>query len=602
MFRTPRYFLPKMSPLLSQQRLYQAAVFANTPSLTARIKKKHGVFHLQALTTNQLGPQLLGKLTLREEFFGSAWHTVLSIDNPNQQIIHGKGDTIAIDPPRRSPIPADQIVYPEKLYGIPQNVWDSFTQLLENQDVVHALNLRQHRHLWLGYRYAMSASTPSLRITRAQLLGQHHFLLPIAVGNLEEMPHLDFADVEATWFDLKHRNEWNFAAITAIKTDLDQGVFDSNKMAQFHSGITKVLLNKLRHCANFLDFSLLTTLISNYSKFAFESVDTNKQHSAINWIASSQTDPLRFAQSLQLAKVSSRISTQSGLLFFNSRSQWQSFTRPSSEQITFCRDYFDALFHDLLKREILVQASALSTLIEDDMLQSIKEKFEAQIINQATISQCMYFQNRWQHNMHLIHAAKPMRNHTLSWSPLINNIEFNSIQIRALKSHAELIQTGIEMKNCLQSGNFTHLCLENEGNLLLLIDKQKSKSIIHLTHDSNYFLKIQQHKGFGNIDANFLHLQTGVQLVRAINSGEIKLFQKRKTEYLHASKHPLNEFDYEISDLQTQENVYQKYKEKGLLPKNLIFANHREMLVKTGLDANITKILSFVAEVPSFRA
>ena len=587
------------SLLQTHPRFYKAAAYADTPPLSARIRKQGNLIHLQALTTQQIGPQLAGLPSLREALLGTAWHTVLSIDNANQQMIHGQGGTHSIDSPLSQPTSPDNIVFPEKLYGIPQNIWDRFIQLLDDQPVVKALNLQYHRHLWLGYHYAMSAASPNVRMARAQLIGQYHFLLPIAVSNFEAISHDHSDEDETSWFDMKHRNEFNMTAIRYIKADLDQGKFDIKTVMTLHHGITQVLVNKLCHCTHFLEFILLITLISNYSKFALEKVETDKQHTAINWLPSSSSQPIRFAKSLQMAKVSSRISTQSGLLFFNSRTQWPDFNRPESEKITLCRNYFNALFHDLILREVLVQADALSLLIEDDSLEKIKEKFEAQVIKRASISQCMYFSTRWKHNMHVMQAVKPMKNATPRWSPLIPDLVFNGMKVHALKSHAELVEIGQELENCLQLGQFRILCRNNGGNLLLLIDKKNTKSIIHLAHDRDYILNIVQYKAYAHLDANFLHSQTGVQLVKALNAGEIQLSQKRKTEYLYDTENPLSDFDYDITDLMTQEKVYQKYIETGLLPKSLIFATYQDMLMNTGMRENIDKILTFVTEETS---
>lgn len=170
-----------------------------------------------------------------------------------------------------------------------------------------------------------------------------------------------------------------------------------------------LVVNKLRHCSNFLDICILTELISNYAKPALEPIDLKRKAGAGSMLPSSETEPKRFASALNLAKTVFTINARPGLLFFNSQLQWITYQNKESNLLTIGKHYFDALFHDLLLRQVMLQAHTANHFIDKELLQIAKERFESMFMQKLAIHKIEELQTYWQHNSHHLIALKPKK-------------------------------------------------------------------------------------------------------------------------------------------------------------------------------------------------
>ncbi|PJD91403.1 MAG: hypothetical protein CK424_07215 [Legionella sp.] len=573
-----------ISNISHQVRTYVAAAHATSVKIPARIKQHQEVVHLQVLTSQKIGPNLHYDKTWRDYFFGSSWHTLLKIDNKTQgvsledtQIKSGFSYDKAVF------MPPEHIIFPEHLFGIPQEIWEAFLGHLEHQGVVQGLCLKQHRHLWPAYSYALSAPTADVMTARAHWIGRFHFLLSIALYKPEEIEQ----------YTQDKRRNFQFSFLNDIKHDLDQGRFDENKMLKIHAGFTRLFLKKLRHCSNILDLNLLAALVSNFAKTTLEPFDMPRQLGAINRLPCSTTDPHRFASSLTLAKKIHEMSARPGLLFFNSQSQWAAYTSKAGSINDLGTHYLNALFDDLIRRQLILQAHAAHVLIDSDLLHIVKERFESFFMQDIGFHHITALQQYWQHNSHTITSVKPSPNKEKFWSPLIDNTEISGVSIRSLASEDALIRHGKTMRHCVQTELFVDSCRDKEIDILELVSKDGELSTLDLRRGGDDAFYKMQHVSVGGVQSpSQLHLEAGIKLVEQMRVGHIHVSKARQMEDINHEEKSAYHFEYDLEDLVTQEQIYQVYKAKKMLPKRLIFANYQEMLSTTQLVNIIDDVLA----------
>jgi hypothetical protein len=578
------YGLIKYSPNTYQRlRSYVSATYANTVNLPSRIRYKQDTVYLQMLTTSKLGNNLQGNPTLREFIFGSAWHTLLKIDNKKQGIFYEKTYiNLQTEASKTNYIPPENIIFPENIFGVPQVIWDSFINHLDHQEVVALLGLKRHRHLWPAYHYALAAPTPELIAARAKHIGQFHFLLNTVLYQPE--------DIERQ--QVTRPKELQFSILKEIKKDLDDGKFDTRKMEKFHACLSVLLVHKLQHCSNIFDLSLFAALVSNYAKMSLEPIDIKRKHGAISLLPYSGTEPERFFSVLKLAKTMNKISARPGLLFFNSHTQWRGFGDEETDLEKLGKHYFDALFHDLILRQTMLQAHAAYIFIDDDLLQIIKERFESLFLQKTSINKIKLLQTYWQHNSHHVAAYKNSKNTRKFWSPLISNIEINGIKMSSLASVDSIIRHGRTMEHCVQEPIFVASCRNLSIDIVELVSADGEKSTLDIRPDypSGYY--ILQHVGVGGDDEpSKKHVDAGIQLIKEMKAGRIQVSKARQMELDENNSSNIYQFEYDLDDINTQDRIYQVYKSKKMLPPRLIFANYLEMLEHTDLVNIIDDVL-----------
>ena len=567
----------KKSPLIIYQHIrpYIAATYANTKQISARIRHKKDTIHLQVLTSHKLGPKLCSDISLREYVLGANWHTLLKIENKKQRFSY---EEESFEQDKTDSLSPENIIFPENIFGVPQTVWDSFIAHLDHQEIVDLLNLKQHRHLWPAYQYALSAPTVQLVNARAQLIGKFHFLLSIALYN-SEYPQ----DVE---------REFYFPILKTIKHDLDHGEFSKTNMETLHHCLTLSVINKLRHCSNILDLRVMAMMVFSYAKTALEPLDRERKLGAINMLPSSNKDPAHFASALKLAKTAQVISARPGLLFFNSRSQWASYSDEANQTNILGKHYFDALFHDLIHRQVLLQAHVLNVFVDRDLLHFVKERFESLFLEDTTMNKIKALQTYWQHNSYRISAIKPVQHQERFWSPLISNTVINGITIRPLASVDSVVQHGKLMQHCVQTDVFVECCRTLNADILELMSEDGEISTLDIRSSHNGYYKLQHVGVYGNKPPSKSHLEAGIKLLEEIQSGNIKLSKARQIK----NANPPYQFDYALNDIATQESIYQTYKYTKMLPPRLIYADYAEMLAQTNLATIIDEVFKKISE------
>lgn len=585
------YSLFKQSPNTYQRlRSYVSASYANTLKLPSRIRHKHDTVYLQMLTTSsKLGTNLQGNSTLHEFIFGSAWHTLLKIDNKKQGIFYEKTYIdLQTEASKINYIPPENIIFPEALFGVPQTIWDAFISHLDHQEVVDLLGLKRHRHLWPAYHYALSAPTSELTTARAKHIGQFHFLLSIVLYRLE--------DIEQQ--QVPRQKELQFTILKDIKEDLDDGKFDTKKMEKFHRCLTVLFVHKLRHCSSIFDLSLFAALVCNYAKASLEPIDIKRKHGAINMLPYSGTEPNHFVSVLKLAKILNKISARPGLLFFNSQAQWGSSAVKERNLEKLGKHYFDALFNDLILRQIILQAHAAYICIDKDLLQIIKERFESLFFQELAVNKIEILQTYWQHNSHHVAAHKSSKNIRRFWSPLISNTEINGIKILPLASVDSILSHGRKMNHCVQAPIFIAACRNLEIDILELLSEDGERSTLDIrpAHRSGYYILQHVNVG-GDEEPSKKHLDAGIQLIKEMQAGRIQVSKARQMEIDENNSSNIYQFEYDLDDMNTQEQIYQVYKSKKMLPPRLIFANYLEMLERTDLVNIIDNVLKRMSEL-----
>lgn len=593
---------------------YHAAVYDNSSNFPARIRQnKAGNTLLQALTGRPIGPYIKADNTIRQRLFGRDWRTLL-IKNKDGVIILER-EAEGRDPVRANP--PDEVISPQNLYAVPQSIWHAFISTLENQEVVRLLDLNKHRHLWLGYNYAISGSSDDLVYKRANLIGSYHFLLSIVMceflsgyqltGNmyqdktyLREYFFLGFFEENCEkWYQVKQRKEFIFEEMIKVKNDVDNGVFDLKSMTKVHPSFNALFLKKMRHCTNIIDVNLLGGMVSSYSTFIQKLPNEQRKFDAINWLPSSTTSPEIFGRALIKAKkISGFNEAINGGLFFNSRKQWLACDSRDLREFTLhdyrhVDDYINALFNDLAEREFYLQLSYFK--IEEPCAQSrmlLKKRFEKLLINTYSVDQINLLQERWHRNIHAINAAKPLRERG-SWTPLIDNLCLDNIQINVLSHETALRAHGAEMGHCV--GGYGDKCLKEKVNIIELIDGSGKKSTLELKHSPGFKSEftILQHRSYNNSSPIAEHTQAALKLVTLMNNGQLAINQKRINETISD-----NSVGYDLADLTTQEIIYQAYRNKEVLPVKLAAVDYQTMLKKSHLDEIIMSVIEEI-EIPA---
>jgi hypothetical protein len=571
-----------VSNISRHARTYVAATYVNTDKIPARIVHQPDTIQLQVLTSHHIGENLRGKVSLRERFLGTDWHTLLNINNDKNRIVYEENyfDHQLVQSKMCSTSP-EYIIFPKNLYGVSQSIWESFIACLKHQEVVQLLNLKQHRHLWPAYQYALSAPTLTIVRARASIIGQFHFLLSLVLNDLDTVKK----------HQQDYRKEFDLSILSLIKHELDGGDFSKKNMEKFHHCLTAQAVNKLRYCTNILDLNLLAVMVSSFANTTRQLPNDSRKSGAVNMLPCSTVKPHDMASALKFAKIANHISVRPGLLFFNSKLQWgRALTE--EDNLEKAHHYFDALFHDLLKRQILLQAHALNIPVNSDVLHAVKEHFESLLLHKMAMNKIVLLQTYWQHHSHMTTSFKPSHHQVRFWSPLLEHTTIDDITIRSLASVDSLRQHGQKMRHCVQTDVFIDCCRRMEADILELKSEDGEMSTLDLrkVYDGDYY--ILQHVGvMGNQPPSKRHLSVGIKLLEDMRAGRVKLSEARKFDALNEHVKTSYQFDYELDDLKTQQDIYQLYKSKKMLPSCLIHADYSEMLEKNNLVNMIHDIL-----------
>lgn len=574
---------------VSRRMIYAGLDFKKYP---ARVTKSF--FNKDVVELKSQFP--LESVTLTDKIFGSYQQKVLKIKNGTivPSLINGFY--------RHQSYKAIDL---DLLYSIPQLVWEEFIQVL-NPKLVEALNLKKHRHLWNAYNYAIEASSEEIALERAQLIGQHHFVLAILYCSELAMAFAPSRAYNADeWHELK-KNCDRFQ-----RTLKERNFFDYQLAQTIHPAFTPRFLHKMAHCSDIAEILRLADALLHYSStiriFGSHAlhretyhrlmnmgsltlaIDKKKTHDAMNWLASSTENPGNFSRSIKF------ILPLQGLnigFFFPSRRSWnKGGISEGDNQLIF--DYENALFDDLILRQILQKIQEKNIGEEFDLIPpKIYYKFKQLIAISHDLLHINKLQERWHRNIQAIEAAKPVFSKR-TWKPLIAATCINGITITPITSENLLKSHGQEMGHCV--GGYAKRCVTNESDIFEFLDAQNIKSTLDVWHIEDK-IGIQQHRGYRNTFPNEHHAAVATELVRQINEGIIPSNQERLHE---KSIHSRMQRDcpYDIYRLDLQEEIYQIYKTQKVLPPILIAGNYQEMLQKSGLGDFIEEVIE--AENPS---
>ncbi|MCL5272627.1 MAG: PcfJ domain-containing protein [Gammaproteobacteria bacterium] len=547
--RTIRAFLPENI----NKRFYYAAQFQDQEKTSARIiSDDNQRVVLQSLTKKQLSRVLVGPASWRHFMLGRDWQNIL-INHPDKGI---HIDSEYLRAAGSSWLPTYRIIDQQQLYAIPQDIWDSFVATFKNQTIVDNLNLKVHRHLWDAYNFAHSANSLELASKRAYIIGTYHFLLPFSVESIDALCVF-----------------YHGSVVRLLKNQLSMGIFSLETLSKLHQGLSPGFINKAAHCTDHRELMRLAGAVQQYS-----GNDPKCQLTTTSLLFSSRQEPVQFAKALNVYMrfQSSLVSTY---LFFGSRKKWLDYTEDDLCQFNFnhIEDYSHALFHDLIKREILYQLSKVNG-VTNEVSNLIKHKFLQRVIGTNTACQLNYLQERWHRNLNYINAEKPLDNYS-SWQPLFDDLVLDNISIHVICSIRELKEHGVKMKHCV--GGYAEKCLNNEINIIEFNDNTGYTSTLELAYGENNKIEMKQHRSFKNIEPDKSHQIVALQLLQILNNNELVIHPDRKND--SGVKIHKNRFDYDINNISAQEAIYNVYKEKKLLPAKLIASDYHHMLRKSGL-------------------
>jgi hypothetical protein len=579
------------------KRSYHAAIHQGSPENLSRIvTDKSGNKVLTTLTglDKELFPD--PPTTLSAWIFRKKWRNLLRINRASSSTMTEYleiPDQLykCFDPKRirlifESP---DKSISPVLLYAIPTPIWQDFIAQLSNQPVVQLLNLMTHRHLWMGYNYALMADSQILKEQRARLIGRFHFLLGLISKTGSHHLYKASSPQNQRFHELEEH----------MIQKLDEGYFDINEMVHLHSAMVPSFLRKMAHCVSIREVAQYAQLVSLYSTqnpYSSQELRTKKQTDAISWLPSSICNPHEFSRTVQIAKEFSKphyayLSSEKdkhinlGGLFFKSRKELPTYKPHFIKTIidnTSCYDYLEALFHDLIL-PILVPVFWEKKLFNINF-KEIKSIFFNTITETISLHQLDELQKRWHQHLYVLQALIPIDSYN-RWTPIIENTELGGIKINVLTSDNELRSHGTEMKHCVRS--YFNSCLMNMTNIIEMVDYRQVRSTLEIIYKPNSReIALGQHRGYKNGEPDYAHRVVAKKLIHMMNSGVIAVNFKRTSEK------PRNANGYNIEvlfknhliDAETQEKIYQGYRAKDVLPTLLRAKDSQAMIQKLGVD------------------
>lgn len=563
----------------SKNRRNYYADYKNHPKTSASVKNNSGIVSLLAYVPKKaIGQNWLSHWfgssfsALWNKFFGKHWQELLVFSN--NQISPNLEDNIdwtwTIEK-RIDYILAD-------LYSIPDPVWQQFVISLDSE-LVAALNLEKHRHLWEAYNFAQSKPNWTEQLATAKLLGKHHFLLSmLKMSNTNLLSILSkkrrFTQPEMITLE---------SNLLQFTNEIERGVFNYELMQSIHPAFKPQFLHKMSHCVKFSEVVSLADAVLYYSStppnyilshYLFSpTLKSDLSIKATNWLYDSNKQPKEFAKSIALAL---KLNDYPGL-FFGSRKKLLDYETNyiASIKLSDNKDYLRCLFEDLVVPQILQQCHEKQVSLEH-CIKRVRHLFEKMITESLSLDKMEKLSKRWHRNFFHIEAIKPVVKNQ-SWEPLINNLVINGLIISAITNPERLREHGKEMRHCV--GGYSDNCLKNISNILEFLDTNNVKSTLELGYVAQNQLIILQHRSYQNSEPAPHHLYTAKLLVAKLNSGEIAVNPKRLLEEPKLVE--LLSFDFR--DLAMVERIYQAYKINKILPAKLMATTYQELLEKTKL-------------------
>ncbi len=597
--QTINKLITQLSPNLTDisKRFYYADVYASLPKNKARLVDcGENRVELQSLTSaSTIGESLKTSNTWRRMITGKDWSNILVIENDKidfdvlsrqREILWG-WNTV--------PCPIDWPPYTinlKELYAIPQMIWEAFIDKLNEKTIVEKLNLKKHRHLWSAYNSFNSHSkmqmTSKQWLRHAELIGSYHFLI--------SLDNVSFGPTFREGIHFSKNVDYLSAKLNNAYSVLSENYYEDNViplevLSQFHPCFTPQFFKKVAHVSDILEVIALADMVHGYAnthkvQTRMDYIDQKRQQDAINWLPSSQKEPMKTASAIAMAK---SISIKFfGGFFFSARNNWGTESKNIPSDPIATRDYFDALFNDLIHGElhrIVAEDKKRSTFTYHDTYHSIRQQFHQLITDTNSYAQLFGLQARWHRNLFGIESVKPLSARVASWEPLIQALSIFGIKLKAITSDLELKAHGKVIQHCV--GGYVEQCLRNSSDIIELIDSQGRQSTLEIVRDNNGLFLARQHKFYHNSVPLAAHKVAAGALIAGLNSGMIAANANRLQEK-PKSKNENPSFNY---DAETQEKIYTAYKSLKLLPARLIAKDYKSMLVKIGFEDQVKNVV-----------
>lgn len=518
---------------------------------------------------------------------GRAWTPLLTID-PTTDTLSPWAEEEQAPLMRAWLISPDSIVPPEQLYAIHSETWGHFLAKLGRPELVSALGLHKHRHLWRGYEFACAAPTPELAEMRAKIIGQYHFLLSVAFMPFQSLIKIrSFATFPLYIFNASLADKESVYA--AIHEDLHNGQFDATKMQALHPVFTPEFLEKIAHCTSFSEVDRLAWMMVNYADMpgSGQPAETRLME-ATERMPSSHDTPADFGCMMRLGGelfTSSSAHVAGGFLF-NDKTSWSRdgkkingfFATGQRDAMSPIRGYINALYGDLVYRSIQLNFPEEIPEYSPDYIYNFPELFQALLADNQSILQMQRLQQRWRRNFMLLEALKPAAENDC-WEPLMNNCQINGFFVNVLTSGRSLRLHDAQMEYGV--GGFSRLCLANVCNILQITDTRGRETIVSLGYSKAGGIVVSQHFGAHACPPFPEHVQLAKALVQGMNTGLVPVNWARCDAPPAPASHAI--YPWSLEDDALQERVYEAWRGLKLLPPVLDAPNHAAMLAQCGI-------------------
>lgn len=309
---------------------------------------------------------------------------------------------------------------------------------------------------------------------------------------------------------------------------------------------------------------------------------------ATNRMPSSRLTPADFGCMTELSHHLSLMNHvhAAGSFLFNGKTHWAHdrkklhgfFTASRQDAVFHISDYVNALYSDLIYREIQREFPEAYPEDSADYIYNFPELFHALLADNQCILQMQRLQERWHQNFALLEVRKPLALNE-RWEPLIADCQINGISVNVLTSSLALRKHGNEMEHCV--GGFNRFCLANSCNILRLMDADGTQTTASLVYSKKHPVFVHQHFGARNSPPSLMHSRALEELVERINHKKIPLNPARLNALPVFA--PRVAYPWALEDDAAQEAVFAAWKGLKLLPSVLDAPNHGAMLARSGI-------------------
>lgn len=629
---------------MKSERSYYAAITKNIEPVNTRIVETGNEVRLQIYEpykhkwfyTYYDPTFLIEKLLKKVQFFERvySWDTKLAIASPGRQerreylpekVIQYHPETIISNEfvklceSRRTYYwmiaGFQEKCMPDLLYAIPQETWNSFIEKLPRQDIVKALNLGEHRHLWDAYNYAASSKHASH--LRADALGKYHFLTSLVAKQNKYYPD-GFHDRGWFWKSdiVEPEREGSYGMLPSFEAqqhyvypmdinyrkvlgDIDAGKSPAEILTYRLPYLTPLFLNKFSHCPLWSDvrsvgLNFILPRVTSEGK-----TDNQKLNEFIAALPSSKKNPLSFSYMINDSrKLNSKElgSTVASNFFYSTRNNSGFFNNFSNNHFT---DYMDAIFADLVfpglvrslqhltDKEKLSMGNPDKILSPSYNLYHLVKRLRREMSNILPESvkpiALISLEEKWHRNINVINASKPQPIYGYEWHVLFQDQMINGVMFSCLAKESQLRQEGKEMGHCV--GGYARRCMYDNAHIIKVSASSGERSTIELyadNHDKN--IRIAQHYGKNNSTPCNEITHATAELMDRLKSRKIRLNSSRG---IVANKIPDDRlvahqwYPYSFYDKEVQEKIYQAWKDAKVLPPFFMADNYDAMLRKS---------------------